>query len=217
MYIDLRSNAKIYFEMSNRNKYEDKNIFNELFIKDQTFKNVLGKKDLWEELSAMYEGKFTIRQSVSKDTNSFRLEISYRNQNIVLTESDTKPLRFETELPLTTKFEFSISRKDAIERILELFGKQDIKVGDKAFDKKYIVGSNKPEWVSRMLRYERMATKLLKHNIYLLSLQYEPKKDIQRLLMVKDRTTNEKSVMSELIDLQFSIIDFLYAEKLIHR
>ena len=205
------------FEMSNQDKNGDDNIFNELFIKDQTYKDVISKKDLWEEISVMYKGKFTIRQTVSKDTNSFLLVIPYQNQSIVLTESETKPLKFETELQMTTKFEFSISRKDAIERILELFGKQDIKVGDEAFDKKYIVGSNKPEWVSRMLRYERMATKLLKHNIYLLSLQYEPKKDIQRLLMVKDRTTNEKSVMSELIDLQFSIIDFLYAEKLIHR
>ena len=134
-----------------KTKKDNVNVYEEIFIKGQIYKDVFSKKDLWEKLAELYNGKFKIKQTISKDINSFRLEIPYRNHILVLTETDTKPLKFETEFKLNRNFEFNISWEDIMEHILKLFGKQDIKVGDKEFDKKYLIQSNDSELASKLL------------------------------------------------------------------
>ena len=191
------------------------NTSNEIFIKGQTYKDVFSKKDLWERLAVLYKGKFTIKQTISKDINSFQLEIPYKNHILVLTETDTKPLKFETEFKLNQEFRFNISWEDGLERILKLFGKQDIEIGDKEFDKKYLIQSNDPELVSKLLTSEQIKQAMLKHNIYLLNLEYSRKNKSHKLMTVKDRNTQKIDIMIELIKFEFSIIDFFIDEKIL--
>ena len=195
-------------DSKHKTKTGDGNIHKEIFIKGQVYKDVFNKKDLWKDIAELYNGKFKIKQTISKDINSFRLEIPYKNHNIILTETDTKPLKFETELMLNRKFEFNISWEDSIERILKFFGKQDIKIGDKEFDKKYLIQSNEPRLITNILNYREISKKLLKHNIYLLTLEYDKKDEGHKLMTIKDRNTKKKEIMIELINLEFSIIDF---------
>ena len=37
----------------------------------------MSKKDLWKKLSELFNGKFQIKQTISKDINSFQLEIPF--------------------------------------------------------------------------------------------------------------------------------------------
>jgi len=198
---------------SNLNIKNDKvNIFKEIFIKGQEYKDVLSKKDLWEKLSEMFNGKFQIKQTISKDINSFKLEIPYKNHKLILTETDTKPLKFEIEFKLNQKFEFNISWEDTVEKVLKRFGKQDIKIGNTDFDKKYLIQSNNPDLILRLLNYEQVKQSIIKHNIYLINLVYSEKDEFHKLLTVKDRNTKELGVMLDLIKIEFSIIDFFITE-----
>lgn len=198
---------------SNLNIKNDKvNIFKEIFIKGQEYKDVLSKKDLWEKLSEMFNGKLQIKQTISKDINSFKLEIPYKNHKLILTETDTKPLKFEIEFKLNQKFEFNISWEDTVEKVLKRFGKQDIKIGNTDFDKKYLIQSNNPELILRLLNYEQVKQSIIKHNIYLINLVYSEKDEFHKLLTVKDRNTKELGVMLDLIKIEFSIIDFFITE-----
>jgi hypothetical protein len=205
--------------MSEKSKYktkkDDVNVYEEIFIKGQIYKDIFSKKDLWKKLAELYNGKFKIKQTITKDINSLRLEIPYKKHNVVLTETDTKPLKFETELRLNRNFEFNISWEDSVERILKLFGKQDIKVGDKEFDKKYLIQSNDPELTSRLLNSGQIKQTILKHNIYLLNLEYSRKNEFYKLMTVKDRNTQKMEIMIELIKFEFAIIDFFVNENII--
>ncbi len=194
--------------LKHNSKSGKKNIYEEIYIKGQIYKDVLGKKDLWEKLSELYNGKLKINRTISKDINSLRLEIPYKNHTLILTESDTKPLKFETELKLNGNFEFNISWEGAVERVLKLFGTQDIIVGDKDFDKKYLIRSNDPDLLLKLLAYGQIKQTMLKHNIYLLSLNYSQKNETHTLMTIKDRNTNELQTLIELTEFEFSLIDF---------
>jgi len=207
---------KIMSENSkHKTKVDDVNIYKEIFIKGQIYKDVLSKKDQWRKLAELYNGKFKIKQTISKDINSFRLEIPYKNHNIILTETDTKPLKLETELKLNRKFEFNISWEDSIERVLKFFGKQDINVGDKKFDKKYLIQSNDPELILIFLNYGQIKQIILQHNIYLMNLEYSDKNELYNLMTVKDRNTNKLETLIELVEFKFAIIDFFINERIV--
>ena len=188
------------------------NIYDEIFIKGQIFKDVFSKKDQWKKIAELYNGKLIIKQTISKDINSFILEIPYKNHILVLTESDTKPLKFETEFKLNRKFEFNISWEDSVERILKLFGKQDLKVNDKEFDKKYLIQSNDPELILKFLNYAQIKQTILRHNIYIINFEYSAKNELHSLLTVKDRNTDKLEILIELVEFEFAIIDFFINE-----
>ncbi len=195
-------------DLNHRTKKDVVNVYNESLIRGQVYKDVLSKKELWEKLSELYNGKLSIKQTISKDISSFKLEIPYKDSFLILTESDTKPLKLEIELKLNRNFEFNISWEDSMERILKLFGKQDIQIGDKAFDKKYLIQSNDPELISKLLTSGQIKQVMLKHNIYLFNLEYSRKNESHKLLTVKDRNTNELELLIELIEFEFAIIEF---------
>ena len=203
--------------MSAENKpHKDKaNIYNEILIKGQVYKDVLSKKELWEKVADIHSGEFRIKQTISKDMSLFKLQIHYKNQNIVLTESDSKPLKIEIELRLNSEFEFNISWEDGIDRLLKVLGKQDIEIGNIEFDKKYLIQSNNRSLVLKLFNFEQIPQAILKQNIYLINLEYSSKNKLHKLIIVKDRNTQEVEVMLGLVNLQFAIIDFFIKERLL--
>ena len=198
--------------MPEKSKYnpetENVNTLREIFVKGQIYKDVLSKKELWEYIARTYHGELKIKQTISKDVNSFQLEIPYMNQYIILTESDTKPLKFEATLKLNRRFEFNISWEGFIDRIMKFFGKQDIETGNREFDRKYLIHSREKGMLLQMLGYKHIKQNILKNNIYLMNLEYSEKSGYHKLLTVKDRNTKRIEAMVEFIELHFSIIDF---------
>ena len=182
------------------------NLFEELFIKGQIYKNISEKKNIQKEIAEKLNGRFIIKQTVSKDLTSFVLEIPYKDQIIILTETDTKPLKSEINLNLKERFELNISWEDGIERIMKFFGSQDIEIGFFEFDEKYLIQSNNSEKTVGILT--NLKDLLLKLNIYLISLRQENSQN-HKLIITKDRNTIELIEMIDFIELNFKLIDNL--------
>jgi len=188
-------------------KTEDQsNLFYEIFIKGQDYKDVLSKKELWKLIAEKLNGEFKIKQTVSRDINTLILEIPYKNQLVILTESDTRPLKSEINMDLIEPFEFSISWEGGIEKIMKIFGSQDIQIGDQAFDKKYFIQSNNSQRTTTIL--SELKELILKHKIYTINLHQE-KSEQHKLLITKDRNSNTVEEIIGLIELNFRLIDFL--------
>ena len=186
------------------------NLLYEIFVKGQEYKDVLAKKELWKEIAKKLKGEFKIKQTVSRDISTLILEIPYKNQMVVLTESDTRPLRSEINMDLKTKFELSISWEGSVEKIMKIFGSQDIQIGNQAFDKKYLIQSNNSSQTISVLR--DLKDLILKLNIYIINLHYE-KSGQHKLLITKDRNSNTIDEIIGLIELNFSLVDFLFPKK----
>ena len=186
------------------------NLLYEIFIKGQEYKNVLAKKELWKEIAKKLNGKFKIKQTISRDISTLILEIPYKNQMVVLTESDTRPLRSEINMDLKEPFELSISWEGGVEKIMKIFGSQDIQIGNQEFDKKYLIQSNNSSQTISILR--DLKDLILKLNIYIMNLHYE-KSGQHKLLITKDRNSNTIDEIIELIELNFRLVDFLFPKK----
>jgi hypothetical protein len=193
--------SKKLSEIQNNND-DNFNTFNELFIKGQTYKNVLSKKEIWKELENEYKGKLEILMTKSYDGTTLKLKIPYKNHELTFIETDTKPLKIETKLNLNSRFEFNISIEDWTDKITFLLGQKDINTEDAEFDNKYRIKSNNVESILRLLDV-KIRNSILKNEIYTLNLENE------KLLIVKDRNTSEKSKLNDFIVLTFSIIDNL--------
>jgi len=200
--------------MENKQTKSDKvNFLEETFIKGQIYKDVYSKKEVWKKLEQLFNGKLKIKHTINKDITSFQLDLPYKNHKLIITESDTKPLKFEIEFKLNKNFEFNISWEDTIEKILKVFGKQDIQINDKQFDKKYLIQSTDSDLITDLLNCKSIKNLILKYNIYLINFEYNEKKKNHKLLTVKDRNTKDINKLIELISLEFSIIDFFIKHK----
>jgi hypothetical protein len=203
--------------MSQSRNDNEINMFKELFIKDQTYKDVIKKIEVWQELESAYSGKLKIKRTRTDNLITLILNVPYKDHEIVLTESDTKPLKFEVEFQLNTEFEFVLGPKDGIERILKVFGKQDVIIGNSEFDKKYMIQSSNPDLIKRVLHPAQINQGILKHKLSSISLQKQRKIELSNLLLVKDRNTSSKAVISGIITLIRSIIDSMEENQIIKK
>jgi hypothetical protein len=203
--------------MSQSKNDNEINMFEELFIKDQTHKDVIKKIEIWQELESEHSGKLKIKRTRNDNLITLLLNVPYNDHVIILTESDTKPLKFEVEFQLNTEFEFVLGPEDSIERILKIFGKQDVIIGNAEFDKKYLLQSSNPELVKRVLHPISINQGILKHKLSSISLQNQKKTGMSKLLLVKDRNTKSREVISNIIQLMIAIIDSMDKNQIIKR
>jgi len=186
---------------------EESNDFNEIFIKGQTYKDVLSKRDVWTELERLYNGSLKASTTKSGDVATLTLEIQYKNYKLVLKESDTQPLKIEVNFKLTSQYEFNIYLRDWTDKISSFFGMKSTKTGEKEFDSKYGIQSKKSELTVKILNDNRIIEKILENDLYSLNLNYDKTTKTHKLLTVKDRNTKEIKALIDLIDLEFRIID----------
>ena len=203
--------------MSQSTKDKEMNMLEELVIKEQTYKDVISKVDIWQELESAFSGKLVVKKSKVDRLTTMVLSIPHGSHMIVVTESDTKPLKFESEFQLNTKFEFVLGPEDGIERILKFFGKQDVIIGNRDFDKKYMVQSNSPILIKKVLHPAQINQGIIKHKLSSISLQWQRKGELSKLLIVKDRNTSKKEVISGIIDLMRSLIDSMVKNQIIKK
>jgi len=190
--------------------------FNDIYIKGQTFKDVLSKRDVWKELEKHYNGSLKASTTISGDVATLTLEIHYKNYKLVLIETDTKPLKIEVDFNLTTKLEFNIYLSDWTDKISSFFGIKSIKTGEIEFDTKYGIQSKQSELTLNLLNDNHIIEKILENDLYSLILNYNVKNNSYKLLTVKDRNTIELNALKEFIDLEFQIIDSFIKQGLIY-
>ncbi len=183
-------------------------ILKRMFItRSQGFINISEKRDFWKELAKDYNGIFNSKQTVARDLESLILKIPYKQYLIKFTESDTHPLKINCKLNVNYKFNFYISRKDTLEKLLTFFGSQNIRVGDHSFDKKYFIQGENPDLIKKILIINRIKTILLSNNIFSYNCKYKKKDETIQLTSLVSRTVNSKSELSELYELFCLTID----------
>lgn len=187
---------------------DKESLFRQMFItRTQGFIDISKKRDFWKELSEECNGVFKIGHTISKDLERLILQIPYKQYLIEFSESDTHPLKIESTLIANRDFEFVISFEDTLEKLLKLFGQQDIEVGDKVFDNKYLIKEKNTNFVGQILSDERIKTILLKNNAFSFACNYHKKDNTLRLSSLVSRTINSKEELSDLFKLFCLTID----------
>lgn len=193
------------FMKENKDK---ESLFRQMFvIRTQGFIDISKKRDFWKELSDEFDGIFNVKTTISRDLERLTLQIPYKHYMIEFSESDTHPLKIESNLMANCDFEFMISFEDTLEKLLKVFGQQDIEVGDKSFDDRYLIKEKNTNFIRQILSEESVKTILLKNNVFSFGCNYEKKDDTLHLSSLVSRTINSKEELSELFKLFCMTID----------
>jgi len=184
------------------------NLLKQVFVtQTHGYLDVFAKRELFNEVSKLFNGNFVIKHTPGKALSSFSISIPYKNRVIELTESDTRPLKLQISFETLTDFELILSREDAIEKILKKFGKPEIQLGLKEFDDHYLIKSNEPDLIKNVLSIEIQKILLL-YNVSSISITKE-KNNKTNLLSVISRTFDDKKSYTDIIELHQLLIDKL--------
>ncbi len=195
--------------MNNDNKSESKSIDPLLGSTDK-----FPKRTMWRELAKELGGEFKIKHTASVDLETHITNIPYKNWNINFTVSETRPLRLKVLFRSELNFKMVISWEDVIEQLLYKLGKKPIEVGDKEFDKRYVIKSNKPDYIKRIFTKDIQKT-FLKYNIYSLYYETNNRKKTAELLSVIQRNAGKKEAIHEIVIAFKLLIDNLFEYKII--
>lgn len=178
------------------------------------YTDIFSKRDLWAQIAKDFDGKFRVSHTSGNELEIHRIYINYKNWEIVLSESDSRPLRFEIMFATEVDFDLVIGWEDSIEKILKKLGKREIEIGDKKFDDHYLIKSNDSDKTKRLLSSD-VIDLMIKHNVYSISYQSNLKKQKSSLVSVISSTIDEKDIISDLIHLHFKLIDNFESERII--
>lgn len=170
--------------------------------------DVTAKTELFKEISAISGGAFSKSHNPGNILSTFRIAIPYKKWEINLTESDTRPLKFQIGFEPLRDYELIIGIEDFFDKILKRFDRSEIEVGDAVFDKQYLIHSNDPD-LTRKLLNDSIRDKILKHNLYHISYLNDTKVKTSELMTVVSRTIEDKDTYLDLITLHKMIIDSL--------
>lgn len=170
--------------------------------------DVFQKRELWRQIGNDFKGQFKISHNSGNELESLRLIIPYRKYEIILSESDTRPLKFEIEFESLLAYKLIIGWEDSIEKILKQLGKKEIEVGNEKFDKHYLIKSNNADKTINLFSDE-IIDYFLKYNVYSLSFITDKKTKQSKLTSVISRTVDDKKTIEDLIMLHIKLIDKL--------
>jgi len=166
------------------------------------------RRKMWEDIAREMNGKFKIKHTAGHDIEIHNISIPYKNRNIEISVSDSRPLKFRISFSSRQDYELILSPEDFIERIFKKFRKPEIEAGWKEFDKKYLIKSNRSDLVKKTLTKE-IQKALLEHDVYSLSYQSDHKSGTAELLSVIQRKAGEKETNIQLIKMFKMLIDNL--------
>lgn len=189
---------------------EDKDSFLKRTFSNNTggYLDVSSKRKLWKEIGDRLGGRFKISLTKDNVIEVHRLIIPHKKWNLKISESDTRPLKFEIEFRTNNDYEVTIGPEDYVEKILKHLGKREIEIGNKEFDNYYLVKSNDEVRTFKFFSKEIIKL-LLKHNVYSLSYTTNTNKHTSKLKSAVSRTIEEKLDFAELIYLHIKMIDKL--------
>jgi len=188
---------------------------NEIYVtRTNGFLDVSQKKEIFNELSKSFNGKFTIKHTSDYTLEILNVSIPFKNRSIEMTESDTRPLRFQASFDAIQNFNLLISPKEILDRIIEKFVKPKIELGQKDFDNHFVIKSNRSD-LTKMVISNEIQNYLIKYNVYSVSVETDQKLKKINLLSVIGRTLDDKKSYEDMITLHQLLIDGLDREKII--
>lgn len=177
--------------------------------------DVIAKEELFKEISSISGGVLSKSHNPGNVLSTLRIAIPYKKWEIILTESDTRPLKFQVGFEPLHDYELIIGIEDAFDKILKKFGKAEIEVGDKVFDNQYLIHSSDPVLTGKLLN-DNTRNKILKHSLYNISYLTDNKRKRSELTSVVSRTIEDKETYLDLISLHQMLIDSLAELKVIN-
>jgi len=188
-------------------KKVDENFLKQTFVtQTQGYTDVFTKRDIWSQIGKELNGTFKIVHNSGNETEKLILNIPFKNYVILLSESDTRPLKFEIYFNSILDYELVLSWEDGFDKLLKRFGLNDIKIGNEKFDNRYLIKSKDSGKTINFLSSE-IITCLLIHNVYSVSYITDRKNRKAKLISTISRTIADKSTIIELIDLHINMID----------
>ena len=198
--------------MSSKNK---DNRLKQIFVtRTHGYLDVSLKRDLFNELSKSFNGEFAMKHTSDNVLETLNISIPYKNRIIEISESDTRPLKFQISSDSLQDFELFISLKDTFDKILKKIGKPEIEVGIKDFDDHYLIKSNRSDLAKKLIS-EEIQNYLLKYNVYSISIATDQKSNKTNLISVISRTLDDKKSYEDMIMLHQLLIDNLDKQKII--
>jgi hypothetical protein len=180
------------------------------------FTDIFPQREIFQQLSEKFNGRLEIHLTSSNILESHSLYIPFDNWEILLTQSDTKPLKFEINFDSLLDYNFVISLEDTIDKIFKFFGVKEIEIGNKEFDSRYLIESNDFLMTSKIFSKE-IAETILKHNLYSISYLTDESHQTSKLLTVASMTIDSAEVIADLIYLHFNLIKKLKDDNIINR
>jgi hypothetical protein len=165
-------------------------------------------REMWREIAKKLNGKFKIKFNSGHELEIHNIIIPYKNWNIEISVSDTRPLKFQISFSSTHDFEFTVSWEDIIERIFKKFSNPEIELGWQEFDNNYLIVTNRSDLVKQTFTQEIQKI-LLRYNVYLLTYRTNTMTKTAELLSVIQRTAGEEEMIFELIIMYKLLIDNL--------
>lgn len=170
--------------------------------------DVMAKEELFKEISSVLGGVFSKSHNPGNVLSTLRIAIPYKKWEIILTESDTRPLKFQVGFEVLHDYELIIGMEDVFDKILKRLGKAEIEIGDDVFDNKYLIHSNDPVLTGKILS-AAIRNKILKHNLYNISYLTDNKRKTSELTLVVSRIVEDKVTYLDLVSLNQLLIDSL--------
>lgn len=193
---------------------KEKSSLQSIVSASQGYTDNFPKREMWREIVKIFDGEFKIFYNSGHELEKHKIIIPYKNKEIIITVSDTRPLKFSIDLIAKQNYEFIISWEGFIEKIAKMLGKKEIEIGWKKFDDHYLIESKEKELTKQILTSEIQKI-VLKNNIYSISYQTNWDNKTSELLSVIQRQTGDKERIIELVEMHKLLIDNLLHKKII--
>ena len=173
------------------NKREDgSSLIKSITKSTQGYLDVFPKRDLWRQISSDFNGEFKISHNSGNEIEILRLHIPYENYEIIMSESDTRPLKFEIEFDKKVNYRLTICWEDSIEKLLKNREKRN-RIGNKEFDNHYLIQSSDKDKTTKLFSQE-IVDYLLKYNVYSIIYTTNSRKGTSKFLSTISRTIDKK-------------------------
>ncbi|MDP2160914.1 MAG: hypothetical protein Q8K02_10555 [Flavobacterium sp.] len=188
---------------------------NQVFVtQTHGYIDISQKQDFWKLMGDDLNVNLKISHNSGNELKSLCICIPYKNQVIKITESDTKPLKFEVDFVYKLDSELTVGSVGKVGRFLYHFSGKTIETGITKFDDQYLIES-KDKSMTICLLSNIVIDTMFKHNVYSLSISTNSKKKTSKLISVFGRNIFEMQTMKELVHLHFIIIEKLQELKII--
>ena len=174
----------------------------------------LSKREMWEEIAKELNGEFKIKHDAGHAIEIHHISIPYKKWIIMISVSDSRPLKVVINFSSGQDFKFVMSRMDFIEKMAGIFRRPGIKLGWNEFDKGYLIKSKRPDLVKKIISKE-IQKAILKYNIYSISYHTDRKTNTAELTSVIQRQAGNKEMNVGLIEMYKSLLANLEISRII--
>jgi len=195
-------------------KKKEKSLIDSIISPSLGYTDSFPKRAIWKEIVEIYNGEFKVFYNSGRELERHKVTIPYEKWEIIISVSDTRPLKFSTIFDYNQEFEFFLSWEGFIEKIAKKFGKKEFEFGWKDFDNHYLIEASNEEYVKQVIT-QKVQEITLKYNIYSISYQTNLNSRNSELLAVIQRQAGKKEQIIEIIEMYKLIIDNLNKKNII--